>query len=197
MLMIIANSGIRLFADDTNVFVYGKCLSETNVKAEGVVKELNEWFLANKLSLSIDKTCYSIFGCHDITSRQNNTLKLNDTVISKVDRCKYLGVMIDSEMKWQSHIDLVYTKLLKFTGIFYKLRCYVSVYVLRLLYFAFVHSQLLYGIEVYANTRHAQLNKLCVLNNKILRIIHNKPLRTLVVQLYQSYNTLPIPKLHN
>ena len=87
----------------------------------------------------------------------------------------------------------MYTKLLKFTGIFYKLRCYVSVYVLRLLYFAFVHSQLLYGIEVYANTRHAQLNKLCVLNNKILRIIQSKPLRTPVLQLYQSYNTLPIP----
>ena len=73
----------------------------------------------------------------------------------------------------------------------------LCVYVLRLLYFAFVHSQLLSGIEVYANTRHAQLNKLCVLNNKILRIIQNKPLRTPVVQLYQSYNTLPIPKLHN
>ena len=31
------NSNIKLFADDTNVFVYGKCLSETNLKAEGVV----------------------------------------------------------------------------------------------------------------------------------------------------------------
>jgi len=38
---------IRLFADDTNVFVYGKSLIETNLKAEGVVKELNQWFLAN------------------------------------------------------------------------------------------------------------------------------------------------------
>ena len=191
------NSNIRLFADDTNVFVYGKSLIETNLKAEGVVKELNQWFLANKLSLSIDKTCYSIFGCHDITSRQHNTLKLNDTVLTKVDRCKYLGVMIDSDLKWQSHVDLVYSKLLKFTGIFYKLRCFLSANVLRLLYFAFVHSQILYGIEVYANTCHAQLNKLCVLNNKILRIIQNKPLCTPVVQLYKSYNTLPIPELHH
>ena len=47
------------------------------------------------------------------------------------------------------------------------------------------------------NTRHAQLNKLCVLNSKILRIIQNKPLSTPVIQLHQSYNNLPIPKLHN
>jgi len=42
------NSDIRLFADDTNVFIYGKSLTETNLKAEGVVKELNQWFLAKK-----------------------------------------------------------------------------------------------------------------------------------------------------
>ena len=67
--------------------MYGKSLTETNLQAEGVVKELNQWFIANKLSLNIDKTCCSIFGCHDTTSILNNTLKLNDTVISHVDRC--------------------------------------------------------------------------------------------------------------
>jgi len=77
------------------------------------------------------------------------------------------------------------------------LRCFLSANVLRLLYFAFVHSQILYGIEVYANICHAQLNKLCVPNNKILRIIQNKPLCTPVVQLYKIYNTLPIPELHH
>jgi len=35
-----------------------------------------------------------------------------------------LGVMIDTELKWPSHIDIVYSKLLKFTGIFHQLRCY-------------------------------------------------------------------------
>jgi len=64
-----ANSDIRLFADHTNVFIHGKSLIETNLTAEGVVKELNQWFVANKISSGIDKTCYSIFGCHDITNR--------------------------------------------------------------------------------------------------------------------------------
>jgi len=57
-----------------------------------------------------------------------------------------------SDLKWQSDVDLVYSKLLKFTAIFYKLRCFLSANVLRLLYFAFVHSHILYGIAVYANT---------------------------------------------
>ena len=92
-------------------------------------------------------------------------------VLTKVDKCKYLGVMIDCDLKWQTHIDLVYSRLLKFTGIFYKLRYLVSTTALKMLYFSFVHSQILYGIEVYANTCRTQLSKLCILNNKILRII--------------------------
>ena len=55
-----------------------------------------------------------------LTVCRYNTLKLNDTVLTKFDRCKYFRVMIDSDLKWQSHVDLVYSKLLKFTGIFYK-----------------------------------------------------------------------------
>jgi len=37
--------------------------------------------------------------------------------------------------------------------------------------FAFIHSQLLYGIEVCGNTSKNNINKLIILNNKILRIV--------------------------
>ena len=42
-----------------------------------------------------------------------------------------------------------------------------------MLYFAFVHSQLSYGIEIYGNIYPTYLNKLNILNNKILRILQN------------------------
>jgi hypothetical protein len=54
----------------------------------------------------------------------------------------------------------------------------------------------LYAIEVYANTCHTYLDSLVKLNNKILRILQNKPARFPVVELYQAYKTLPIPQLH-
>ena len=46
---------------------------------------------------------------------------------------------------------------------------------LKTLYFAFVYPHLLHGIEVYANTGITHLTKLITLNNKILRILQNKP----------------------
>ena len=43
------------------------------------------------------------------------------------------------------------------------------------IYYTFVHSCILYGIEVYANTHHTYLVKLIKLNNKLLRILQNQP----------------------
>jgi len=67
---------------------------------------LSRWFVAKKLSLSIDKTCYSIFGTQD--SRQDLEVKINSRIISRVQNCKYLSTYIDSCLSWKEHIDYVY-----------------------------------------------------------------------------------------
>ena len=69
-------------------------------------------------------------------------------------------------------------------------------HVLKMLYFNFVYPQLLYGIEVYANSCKSHLEKLTVLNNKLLRIVQNCSIRTRIVDLYRQYLTLPLPLLH-
>ena len=59
----IPKSTVKLLADDTNLFVHGKTLSEAFYKANESVALLNDWFTANKLSLNIEKSCYSVFWC--------------------------------------------------------------------------------------------------------------------------------------
>ena len=68
---------------------------------------------------------------------------------------------------------------------------------LKMIYFAFVYSHLVYGIEIYANTYMKNINKLVILNNKILRILQNASRDINTVELYDKFNTLPIPALHN
>jgi hypothetical protein len=68
--------------------------------------------------------------------------------------------------------------------------------VLKSIYRAFVQPHILYGVELYANTYAVHLDKLTKLNNKILRILQNKPVLTLTSELYTAYNTLPIADLH-
>jgi len=72
--------------------------------------------------------------------------------IQKVDNCLYLGVIIDNELKWTLRIEQLYCKLVKFTSILCKLRSKLRELILKQLYFAFVHSRIMFGIELYANT---------------------------------------------
>ena len=160
------------------------------------ISKLNTWFLANKLSLNLDKTCFSVFGVHDDNDRCKVQLRLGHVTLKHVNCCKYLGIIIDNNLTWLEHIDNVYNKILKFTSIFYKIRHILPYKVLVTIYYAFVHSHLLYGIEIYGNTHRSYLNKLMVLNNKLLRILQNAPRNTPVVDLYKNFNTLTIPDLH-
>ena len=158
--------------------------------------QLSEWCSANRLSLNFNKTCYSIFG-----NKQKITDELKLYIcgneIQNTHSCKYLEIFVDSDLKWDIHINSVYNKLLKFLSIFYKIRTKIPEDILRMIYFAFVHSQLLYGIEVYANTTSNQLATLTALNNKLLRILQRKPTRSHTVELYKIYYTLPVRLLHN
>ena len=50
-------------------------------------------------------------------------------------------------------------------------------------------------ILLYANTGSTHLHKLLTLNNKLLRILQNKPCHFPTKDLYFKHNTLPIPDL--
>jgi len=62
----------------------------------------------------------------------------------------------------------------------------------KMIYFALVHPLLLYGIEIYANITMNHLAKLIKLDNKLLRILQQKPSRTHTALLYRTYHTLPV-----
>ena len=192
----ITNAKIKLFADDTNVFFHSKDLVKLFTLANAGMLQLYDWFKVNKLSLNVDKTCYSVFG-PNCKKDMALTLHINGKAIQNVTCCKYLGIMIDNDLKWKKHIDYVYNKLIKFVSIFYKIRTKVCNNILRMIYFAFVHSHLLYGVEVYANTTTNHLSKLITLNNKLLRILQNKSIKTHNSELYRTYFTLPLQLLHN
>jgi len=60
----------------------------------------------------------------------------------------------------------------------------------KMVYFAFVHSHLIYGIEIYENTYKNHLSKLMI-NNKILRLLQKAPINTRITQLCTNFNTMP------
>jgi len=79
----VPNASIKLFADDTNLFVHGITLDNVVMKVNASLRSLSNWFFANKLSLSVDKTSYIIFW-KNARINHNYTIKLCDADIKQV-----------------------------------------------------------------------------------------------------------------
>src|SRR5688572_1607414 len=112
----------RLFADDANLFIADKDPVRLNLICNEALSKINDWSLSNKLTLNITKTNFSIFA----PSRQRLNAKFDLYIagvkLQQTSCAKYLGIYIDDDLKWKTHITYVYKSIIKFTGIFYKLR---------------------------------------------------------------------------
>ena len=106
-----------------------------------------------------------------------------------------MGIYIDENLSWITHIGSVSKKLIRFVGIFYKVRDKIPAALLRTLYFSLVYPHLLYGIEIYGNAFASHLDPLIKLNNKILRIIQGKNRFSQTRNLYIEFGILMIPFL--
>jgi len=188
---------INLFADDTTMFVFAGNGTDLKEKTNNCIQKINEWFHSNLLSVNIKKTNYLIFSNKNSNNEDEQiNILLNNVPIKEVSEITHLGMQISGDLSWKLHVDKVHTKIQKFVGIFYKLKFIIPYRVLRMLYFSLVHSQISYGIEVYGVSDKTTLNKLLVLNNKILRIILNEKYSCPTKNLYNTFNILPIEALY-
>lgn len=117
----VVDHRIKLFADDTNLFISGKSITHLVQKTNEELAKLNDWFLANKLSLNIDKTFYSLYSPNktvNLRAEYGLDIIIEDKKITQVKTSKYLGLFLDEKLSWIDHIQFVKEKLLKFIGLF-------------------------------------------------------------------------------
>ena len=189
-----------MFADDTNLFY-----SDTNIKTlfETVNKELNklsEWFACNKLSLNTAKTKYTFF--HKLSQRDNiplvlPTLTINNNIIKRENSTKFLGVLIDENLTWQSHIHYIENKISKNIGLLYKAKFLLNQKCLKSIYFSFIHSYINYANIAWASTTQTKLKKLFRCQKHVSRIIYNDEDRTTHARpLMKSLNALNVYQIN-
>ena len=81
----VSGDQIELFADDTNLFVSGCTIGDTNFYSNVKLNKLCDWLIANKLSVNIENTSYMTFP----RDKANETLlRINNQVINRVLSCR-------------------------------------------------------------------------------------------------------------
>ena len=68
------------------------------------LRKISKWLALNKVSLNTDKTVYMEFGSQCDSTLKNINININGIKIIKVESTKYLGLVFDSNMRWNEHI---------------------------------------------------------------------------------------------
>ena len=161
----------HLFADDANLFLKHKNINvlESNLNEE--LSKVHSWLCANKLSLNINKSNFVLF--HPIQKKlpKSVTLFINNQSLTEENSIRYLGIYIDSNLDWKSHINYIAKKVKRSIGTLSKLRYYLNSKTLLDLYYALVYPFLTYCIIAWGYTYQTSLQPLFVLQKKAIRII--------------------------
>ena len=147
-----------LFADDTSVFIEGYEYDKMIEILNKEMKKIDTWLECNGLVINTDKTHYMVFHRAKFKST-NKDIYIRDINIKRVTSVKFLGLIIDDQLKWLEHIQYIKNKVSKSIGILCKVRNYLDKTTLHNLYFTFVYPYLIYGIEIYT-----LYNRLCIIS---------------------------------
>ena len=180
-----------LFADDTNAFNMGKDLNLLCKTVNEELEKIQDWLNCNKLSLNVSKTHYMIFSPSSIKVKDLE-IKLNNVTISRVYVTKFLGVQIDEKLTWNAHIDYTCKKLAKCIGILCKARRQFNKPTLISLYYSFAYPYLIYCNHVWGNTYPSNLNKMFILQKKLIRVVSCSEYLAHTGPLFEQYGILSL-----
>ena len=171
-----------LYADDTTLteplssfnLVIDSNKIDKKVMESNINKELDniyKWLCVNKLSLNIPKTKFMIFH-----HRQKNieniipSLFINNHPIEKVADFNFLGITVDEHLNWNSHIQKIANKISRNIGCLNRLKNFLPLYTLKLLYSSLILPHLQYGILLWG----FRTDRLFKLQKRAVRIISHK-----------------------
>lgn len=166
------------FADDTVVIYSDNNWRVLKEKAEQDFKKIINFFNSKLLTVNYAKTYYVPFTSYRTNLPDYHTLDIElentEVHIQCAQKVKYLGIYIDSYLRWDAHTNYVTNKLRTLLHKFKYLAQILNITQLSTLYYALVETHLTYGIIAWGGVTNSHLSQLEKIQKYILKIIYKK-----------------------
>jgi hypothetical protein len=194
------------YADDTVLVVGGSSWSQLNGAANCDINLIKKCFDNNLLSINIEKTNYVVFSLGPPSDEKNVNIVIHNCGSTDTEKCKcssikekecvkYLGIIVDRNLKWKEQIETTVKRLRKIIYILLKLRNIVNVKILRMIYFALAQSVLQYGLIGWGGTYKANLRNVEITQRLLLKIILKRPSDYSTKKLFNEINVMTLAEM--
>ena len=187
-------STIRHFADDTNLLHIvdrSKTRNRNPLRKLNIdLKSLNQWLLANKISLNATKT-ELIYFRNNRTPIPDGNLKLNGVKLQHTSHIKYVGITFDEHLTFKRHITLLNSKLKRANNLLALSRHYLTRKLLIQIYYGQFYSHLTYGCQLWGQNDNA-IEQTITLQKKAIRIMSFAHFQEHASPLFRNLNLLKL-----
>ena len=131
------------------------------VPLSALPKDTDHWLKKNKLSLNYAKKNYTFINKRpNISFIAEFQLQLNKTFLKRKHTVKYLGMLLDENLKWCDQIQHLSLELARYSGLFYEIRNFLPRQTLRMLCHSLIYSKLQYSVLVWGTASKTHLREL-------------------------------------
>ena len=124
------------------------------------------------MKLNVDK-CHSMSVTLSKLYTISRTYYMDNSPLSQVDSCKYLGVIIQSDLKWNMHVNYITAKANKTLGFLKRNISCASIHAKKLAYTVFIRSQLEYAATVWEPWQSTLISRLEQIQRRAARFVTN------------------------
>ena len=160
-----------LFADDTAIFYSAPSLMELQRKITSSFSKITTWMHANRLTLSAPKSYYQLYACGGRDSNNNLDILVGNTKLCRAQTVKYLGVLVDENMKFKSHIDKVSAITSRNLGIINRAKHLLNKKLRLTLYNALVLPYFTYCLPIWGANYESTLRPIVTIQKRAVRMI--------------------------
>ena len=194
---ILEHSAADIYADDTTISAnvdYRSAPGALNQVLQADVGKVAQWTIDNKMVLNESKTKTMLVAgkrLHKKMSSTSLTVHVKSVELEQVQSHKLLGVIIDTQLNFNEHIDNLCKKLTQRIAVLKKIRRHLPLDQ-RILYCnAMIKQTMMYGSSVWVSTSVDNLNKVFRPQKRAARVILNADTRANSVDLFRELNWLP------
>lgn len=181
-----------LFADDTSIFYSHKDLNQLILTLNSELDKISTWMKANKLSVNLKKTNYILFRPSQKKIPTSAPVLVDNQIIQLKQRTKFLGIYIDENLTWKTHVNYICSKISKTSGIIYKARYYLTSEAKLSIYYALVYPYITYCNIIWSSTYPTTLNRLFLLQKRVVRSIENAEFHAHSAPIFRKLKILDI-----
>ena len=192
---------VSLYADDTVIYYSSSNIKDLEDKLNSDLKSLCQWFSKNLLTLNVTKCKFVLFGSqHKLHSCSQLSLKINDHFLERKDSFKYLGVIINQNMSWSDHIEILSRKISQRLSLLRRIKHLLPLHARLTIYNSLILPLFDYADLVWGDKNNKVLmDHLQVLQNNPARIILDIPKYSSASQVLDqlSWKPLSVRRCHH